>query len=136
MPRTTPLAIVIATGDTRPIAHQIVDAIRLKISTGELSVDDKLPSVRGLAQQLGVNPNTVSKAYAQLTAEGWLLSRAGLGLFVATGRERLNDAERERRIDVAVDRYVSEVVATRYDPEAAAKKVWDALDALNLKKSA
>jgi GntR family transcriptional regulator len=136
MPRVTPLAIAVATGDSRSIARQIVDAIRLKISTAELAVDDKLPSVRGLAQQLGVNPNTVSKAYARLIAEGWLTSRAGLGLFVAVRREQLNSAERERRLAVAVDRFVSEVVAIRYPPGEAIGRVTDALEALDLRKSA
>ena len=55
----------------------------MKIATGELAPGDQLPSVRGLAQQLTINPNTVAKAYAELTAEGWLESRQGLGLYVA-----------------------------------------------------
>lgn len=136
MPQVAPFIITVATGDSRSIARQIVDAIRLRISTGELRVDDKLPSVRGLAQQLGVNPNTVSKAYAQLTAEGWLCARAGLGLFVAEARDQLNGHERERRLSLAVDRFVSEVVAIRYPPEAAVEKVAGALESLNLRNSA
>lgn len=136
MSRTVPLAIAIVTGDPRPIAHQIVDAIRRQVSTGELSVGDRLPSVRGLAQQLGINPNTASKAYAQLTAEGWLESRAGLGLFVAVRRDQLSGAERERRLSEAVDRFVGEVIAIRYPPDDAVAAVTEALDALTLAKSA
>jgi GntR family transcriptional regulator len=136
MARTAPLSITIATGDSRPIARQIVDSIRLQISTGGLVEEDKLPSVRALAQQLAVNPNTVSKAYAHLIAEGWLSSRAGLGLFVEARREPLSDEERERRMDSAVDRYVSEVVATRYPPDAAVEKVASALAGLGLRRSA
>lgn len=79
------------------------DPIRRQVSTG-----DKLPSVRGLAQQPGINPNNVSKSYAQLTAEGWLESRAGLSLFVAERRDPLSAGERERRLGEAVDRFVSE----------------------------
>ena len=78
MARTTPLLIQIATGDVRPIVKQITDAVRMKIATGELNHGDQLPSVRGLAQQLSINPNTVSKAYAELTTEGWLESRQGM----------------------------------------------------------
>lgn len=136
MSRTVPLAIAIATGDSRSIAHQIVDAVRRQISTGDLSIGDKLPSVRGLAQQLGINPNTVSKSYAQLTAEGWLESRAGLGLFVAARRDQLSAAERERRLGEAVDRFVGEVIAIRYPADAAVAAVADALDALSLARSA
>ncbi|MEO6216076.1 MAG: GntR family transcriptional regulator [Sphingomonas sp.] len=136
MRRTAPIAIAVATGDPRPIVRQIVDAIRRQISTGELSVGDKLPSVRGLAQQLGINPNTVSKSYAQLVAEGWLESRSGLGLFVAVRRDQLSAAERERRLGEAVDRFVSEVIAIRYPADDAVAAVAGALDALALAKRA
>jgi len=136
MSRTAPVAIAIATGDPRPIVRQIIDAIRRQISTGELSVGDKLPSVRGLAQQLGINPNTVSKSYAQLAAEGWLESRSGLGLFVAVRRDQLSTAERERRLGEAVDRFVSEVIAIRYPADDAVSAVAGALDALTLAKRA
>ena len=70
MARTQALMIQIATGDPRPISKQIVDAIRMKIATAELARGDQLPSVRGLAQQLTINPNTVAKAYAELVNEG------------------------------------------------------------------
>ena len=136
MSRTAPVAIAVATGDPRPIVRQIVDAIRRQISTGELSVGDKLPSVRGLAQQLGINPNTVSKSYAQLAAEGWIESRSGLGLFVAVRRDQLSTAERERRLGEAVDRFVSEVIAIRYRADEAVAAVAGALDALALAKRA
>lgn len=136
MARVKPLIINIATGDSRPIARQIVDSIRFQISTGDLATDDKLPSVRGLAQQLGVNPNTISKAYAQLVAEGWLSSRAGLGLFVAVRREQLNQGERERRLATAVDQFVNEVVAIRCSPSEAVDRVVDALESLDARKSA
>lgn len=110
MSRTRPLMIQIATGDTRPIVRQIVDAVRMQIATGELQPGDQLPSVRGLAQQLTINPNTVAKAYAELATEGWVDSRQGLGLYVAPPRQRLSDAERERRFDEAVQRFVNDVV--------------------------
>lgn len=136
MSRVTPVAITIATGDPRSIARQIVDAVRREISTSALSVGDKLPSVRGLAQQLGINPNTVAKAYTQLTGEGWLESRAGLGLFVAVRRDQLSTVECERRLGEAVDRFVGEVIAIRYPADDAVAAVAAALDALTLAKSA
>ena len=111
MARTAPLMLQIATGDPRPISRQIVDGVRMAVATAELAVGAQLPSVRGLAQQLGVNPNTVAKAYAELAAEGWLESRQGLGLFVAPARQRLSREERDKRFDEAVSRFVHEVVA-------------------------
>lgn len=111
MSRTQALMIEIATGDPRPISRQIVDGVRMKIATGELKLGVQLPSVRGLAVQLGINPNTVAKAYAELSSGGWLESRQGLGLFVAPPRQRLSAHERERRFDEAVTRFVHDIVA-------------------------
>lgn len=136
MARTRALMIQIAIGDPRPIGRQIVEAVRMKIATGELEPGDQLPSVRGLAQQLTINPNTVAKAYAELTAEGWLESRQGLGLYVAPPRQRLSDAERARRLDEAVDRFVHEVVPLDYPPETIQARLLRALGALVPRKRA
>ncbi len=123
MARTVALMIQIATGDPRPIVRQIVDAVRMKIATDELASGDQLPSVRGLAQQLMINPNTVAKAYAELTTEGWLESRQGMGFYVALPRQRLSDAERERRFDDAVGRFINDVVPLGYAPEEVEARV-------------
>ncbi len=123
MARTQALMIQIATGDPRPIGKQIVDAVRMKIATGDLGQGDQLPSVRGLAQQLTINPNTVAKAYAGLTAEGWLEARQGLGLFVAAQRQRLSDCERERRLDDAIGRFINDVLPLDYPPDEVQTRV-------------
>lgn len=136
MSRTVPLAIAVAPGDSRSIAGQIVDAIRRKIAASDLAVGDQLPSVRGLAQQLAINPNTVAKAYAELTSGGWLVSRAGLGLYVAAQRDQLSPEERDRRLDAAVDRFVNEVVAIRANPDEAVERVGEALGAIGVRQSA
>lgn len=136
MARTQALLIQIVTGDPRPISKQIVDGVRMKIATGELDVGAQLPSVRGLARQLTINPNTVAKAYAELTGEGWLESRQGLGLYVATPRQRLSNAERDRRMDDAVQSFVHEVAALDYPPERALNRLERALRVLAPKKTA
>ncbi|WP_243392669.1 GntR family transcriptional regulator [Kinneretia aquatilis] len=128
--------IQIATGDPRSITQQIVDAVRRQIAAGELAVGDQLPSVRGLAQQLMVNPNTVAKAYGELSSEGWLDARPGLGLYVATPRQRLSDSERERRLDDAVQRFVSDVIGLAFPAETLVARVSEELDALRPKKRA
>ncbi|HET8899760.1 MAG TPA: GntR family transcriptional regulator [Rhodanobacteraceae bacterium] len=136
MARTQALMIQIATGDPRPISKQIVDAVRLKIATAELEPGDQLPSVRGLAQQLTINPNTVAKAYAELTGEGWLEARQGLGLYVATPRQRLSNAERDRRLDEAISAFVHEVAALDYPPDKALARLDRALKVLAPRKTA
>lgn len=127
MARTTALMIQIAPGDTRSITRQIVDAVRMQIATGALEVGDQLPSVRGLAVQLLINPNTVAKAYTELTQEGWLEARQGLGLYVAALRQRLSSNERERRLDVAVQALIREVIALGIAPAEVLRRVDDAL---------
>ena len=124
MSRTIPLLLPISSVDPRSITRQITDAIRLQIASGELPIGSQLPSVRGLALQLTINPKTVAKAYAELTNEGWLDSRQGMGLYVATPRQRLSDSERERRLGLAVEAFVAEVVGLGFPLE-------DVLDQVN-----
>lgn len=136
MSRRVPLMLQIVTGDPRPITRQIVDGVRRMIASGELPVGAALPSVRGLAQQLTVNPNTVAKAYSELTAEGWLDARAGLGLFVAQPRQLLSNEERERRLDDAVQRFVGDVIALDLPAETVLDRVAGELSQLTPRKSA
>ena len=68
--------------DARPIYTQICDSIREQILTGVLQQGDKLPSVRELAAQLTINPNTIQRSYRILEDEGWIASVAGKGSFV------------------------------------------------------
>ena len=68
--------------DARPIYTQICDGIREQILSGILRPDDKLPSVRELATQLTINPNTIQRAYRELEMEGWVASVPGKGCFV------------------------------------------------------
>ena len=100
-----------------------MQALMIQIATGELSPGDQLPSVRGLAQQLTINPNTVAKAYAELATEGWLESRQGMGLYVAAPRQRLSDDERERRLDDAIGRFVNDVIPLGYPPDEVQARV-------------
>ena len=69
--------------DARPIYEQIKDGLRKLIVTGALGPDEKLPSVRVLAQQLSINPNTIQRAYEALEAEGYVYSVPGKGSFAA-----------------------------------------------------
>ena len=68
--------------DARPIYVQIMDRFRDQISAGVLKTGEKLPSVRELAVQLSINPNTIQRSYRQLEAEGWIATVPGKGCFV------------------------------------------------------
>jgi GntR family transcriptional regulator len=85
--------IVLDYRDSRPLYQQVKDSLRRMMLTGLLEPDEKLPSVRALATQLAINPNTIQRAYAELEAEGYIYSVAGRGSFVSAG-----DGEHLRRI--------------------------------------
>ncbi|QTM98907.1 GntR family transcriptional regulator [Sediminibacillus dalangtanensis] len=66
----------------KPIYEQLVDKLKELIINDVLQVDEKLPSVRVLAQQLTINPNTIQKAYRELETQGYIYSVKGKGSFV------------------------------------------------------
>ncbi|MEO7041890.1 MAG: GntR family transcriptional regulator [Gemmatimonadaceae bacterium] len=72
--------------DTRPIYVQIVDEVRRALVLGTLGADNPLPSVRDLAVQLRVNPNTVSQAYRDLERQGMVYVRRGQGTYASPGQ--------------------------------------------------
>jgi GntR family transcriptional regulator len=86
--------------DSRPIYEQVRDGLRRLMVTGVLASGDKLPSVRALAVDLAINPNTIQRAYAQLEAEGYIVSVSGKGTFVAEqqGQNHLRRAELEEKL--------------------------------------
>ena len=75
--------IVLDYRDSRPLYQQVKDSLRRMMLTGLLEPDEKLPSVRSLATQLAINPNTIQRAYESLEAEGYLYSVSGKGSFAA-----------------------------------------------------
>ena len=80
--------------DARSIYTQIADNFRNQIRAGILGEGDKLPSVRELASELAINPNTIQRAYRELEAEGWIASVSGKGSFVC-GAPRQEDPKTE-----------------------------------------
>ena len=95
--------------DARPIYVQIMDGFKEQISAGVLCSGDKLPSVRELAANLAINPNTIQRAYRQLEAEGWIATVPGKGCFVCND-ERLAEEEKNRLL-AAFDETVAGLAA-------------------------
>ena len=79
--------ISISNRDPQPIYKQVKEQFRGLIVSGVLRTDDKLPSVRDLAAQLAINPNTIQRAYHELETEGYIYSIAGRGSFVGEYHE-------------------------------------------------
>ena len=83
-----------------PIYRQIQDQIRFGISSGQLKRGEQLPTVRSLAAELSVNPNTVIKAYTELEREGVLTTEQGTGTFVGQeSTSKLSGADRETKLE-------------------------------------
>ncbi|MBR7146413.1 MAG: GntR family transcriptional regulator [Oscillospiraceae bacterium] len=81
--------------DARPIYEQICDGLRRLILTGGIADGEKLPSVRALASQLAINPNTVQRAYDKLEADGYCVSVPGKGSFAAAAQRAQDDGRRQ-----------------------------------------
>ncbi len=79
--------------DPRPIYEQIMDELRKMIISGVFKPGEKLPSVRELAQQLAINPNTIQRAYRELEISGYIYSVAGKGNFAA-GRHEVDEGRK------------------------------------------
>jgi GntR family transcriptional regulator len=89
----------IDTNDGTPIYLQIIDQIKRSVALGRLKPEDALPSVRQLALDLTINPNTVARAYLELEHEGVIYKRQGQGTYVSA--EALESSRRERYKTVA-----------------------------------
>ena len=119
------LNIAINTGSATPIYKQITDQVRLAVATGRLAVGDQLPSVRALAEELVINPNTVARAYTDLAREGLIESRAGRGVFVTRKRKMFTREDGRRRLEPLMDGLMGEAMAmdfTREDLREAFEK--------------
>src|ERR1700682_3438471 len=81
-----------------PVYRQIIDQVLGGISAGSLKPGDQLPTVRQLAVDLAINPNTVVRAYRELEIRGILATQQGTGTFITDAQPKPNEAERRRRI--------------------------------------
>lgn len=84
--------------DARPIYTQIIDGFRDQILAGILQNGDRLPSVRELAQQLSINPNTIQRAYRELEMQGWIATVPGKGCFIC-GVPQMTPKEQQPLLD-------------------------------------
>ena len=90
-----------------PVYRQIIDRILSGISAGSLKSGDQLPTVRQLAVDLAINPNTVVRAYRELEIRGVLETQQGTGTFVSHKKVERKQVERERELDQLVSDFVA-----------------------------
>lgn len=104
--------------DGRPIYEQVRDGLRQLLVTGAIQPGEKLPSVRQLASQLAINPNTIQKAYEALEQEGYVYSVPGKGSFAAE-REEISSHRREELL-AQLDKITDELLLLGMTPEEIA----------------
>ncbi len=99
----------------RPVYRQIMDQIKRDIALGRLIKNEKLPTVRQLAGQIAINPNTIAKAYRQLEQEGIIVTKAGAGAFVANLDSNLSRSVRKKLISEELERIAVEAYHMQID---------------------
>ncbi|RAI80563.1 GntR family transcriptional regulator [Macrococcoides goetzii] len=105
-----------------PIYEQLVNGFKLQIMNGVLQADDQLPSVRQLAQELTINPNTIQKAYRELERLGYTYSVPGKGSFV----NKVEDTMQKERIDMlseSLEKIVQELLFLGLTKEEIIEKI-------------
>jgi len=110
-----------------PIYLQIIEQIRRQVAAGVLAPGDQLPSVRELAQQLLINPNTAARVYRDLEREGLLETRRGQGTYVAARASALAESERKRLVAARLEEAAAEARAFGISHEAVLQLFRDIL---------
>lgn len=105
-----------------PLREQLTRQIMLAISSGDLQIGDKLPSVREIALRFKVHQNTVSNAYQWLEENGWVESRKGSGVFVAD-RQKLNISQKENELETLIFQLFYKASQLGYTQEEVFKNV-------------
>jgi GntR family transcriptional regulator len=100
-----------------PVYRQIIDQVRGAIASGSLTPGFQLPTVRQLAVDLAINPNTVVRAYRELELGGLLETHQGTGTFISSQKIKRGDAERERQLSQIVADSVARAGAAGFTVE-------------------
>lgn len=116
--------IIIDYKDTRPIYEQVAEKFKTLILKGVIQPDEQMPSVRNLAMELSINPNTIQKAYSELEREGFIYTVKGRGNFVA-GDDRLL-TERKRSCLDKILKLVEEAIEFGISREEIIAKIQSA----------
>lgn len=90
-----------------PVYRQIIDQVTSGLATGALATGDQLPTVRQLAVDLEINPNTVTRAYRELEIRGVLETHQGSGTFIGQQARRRDGSERRRRLDHLAGEFIA-----------------------------
>jgi GntR family transcriptional regulator len=116
----------------RPVYQQIVDQVKRDIALGRLVKDEKLPTVRHLAKQLAINPNTIAKAYRQLEQEGIIVTKPGAGAFVTNLDSNLSRSVRKKIVSDELQQIAIEAFHMQIDRQTLLELFNSAVEKFNL----
>ncbi len=111
-----------------PVYRQIIDQILGSIASGTLGSGDQLPTVRQLAVDLEINPNTVVRAYRELEIRGVLSTQQGVGTFVTAQRIRPDEAERQRQLNQLVGDFIARAGSAGFTVDDVLDRLREHLD--------
>jgi len=97
-----------------PVYRQIIDQVRTGVAAGTLTAGDQLPTVRQLAVDLAINPNTVMRAYRELELGGMLETHQGTGTFISNKKVTKNSGERERQLTQLANEFAARAGAAGF----------------------
>ena len=106
-----------------PIYIQLKEKIKLAIATGEYQPEERLPTVRQLAVDLKINPNTVSRIYSAMEQEGILATRQGRGTFVRDNIDVCEEKVRGENLERIIENFLCEIHQLGYEIEHVQKKI-------------
>ena len=92
--------IILDYKDRRPLYEQVIDKVSEMILKGALKPNEKMPSVRNLAMELSINPNTIQRAYTELEHEGFLYSVKGRGNFVSDNKKLMENRKKDMKEEI------------------------------------
>jgi GntR family transcriptional regulator len=108
-----------------PVYRQLIDQVQAAIASNALAVGDQLPTVRQVAVDLAINPNTVSRAYREMEIRGLLDTQQGTGTFVADRKVEYSKDDRERMLGQLVGEFVSRAGAAGFTLKQLLKTLRD-----------
>ena len=108
-----------------PVYRQVIDQVLGGIAAGTLSAGDQLPTVRQVAVDLSINPNTVVRAYRELEIRGVLETQQGTGTFISRQKVKHDEVERQRGLSLLVNEFVSRAGAAGFTIEELLEQLND-----------
>lgn len=110
-----------------PVYRQLIDQVRGGVASGSLNPGDQLPTVRQLAVDLEINPNTVMRAYRELELGGMLETHQGTGTFISNKKLEKKTAERERQLSQMAGEFAARAGAAGFTLEELIDRLGDLL---------